>query len=102
MDWKEADPLSEIPVQTFPRSVNAPSTHPGVVEGDPVLHSVPKTFKTQVGEFVEVADHAGVLPAAIFLLQHLRDADILVMAPPTPTHRTGGKNSPEEDPSGTE
>lgn len=47
-------------------------SHPGVVEGDPVLHSASKPLETKVGKVVEVVDHGDVLPAAMFLLQHLR------------------------------
>lgn len=54
-------------------------TYPRIVEGDPVFHSVSKPLEAQVGKVVEVVDHADVLPAAIFLLQHLWSADLLLL-----------------------
>lgn len=47
-------------------------TYPGIVKGDPVFDSVAKSFKAQVGVLVKIVDHANVLPATIFLLQHLK------------------------------
>lgn len=43
-------------------------TYPGIVESDPVLHSVSKPFKAQVCKVIEVVHHADILPPAIFLL----------------------------------
>lgn len=42
--------------------------YPRIVESDPVLDSVAKSFKAQVGIFIEMIDHAYILPSSIFLL----------------------------------
>lgn len=46
-------------------------TYPWIIEGDPVLYSVAKSFKAQVSKFIEMIDHAYILPSTIFLLQDL-------------------------------
>lgn len=43
-------------------------TYPWIVESDPVLDSVAKSFKAQVGKVIEIIDHAYVLPSTVFLL----------------------------------
>lgn len=65
-----------------PALTGAPSlkpTYPGIVEGDPVFHPVSESLEAQVGKLIEVVDHADVLPAAIFLLQHLWSSDSLLV-----------------------
>lgn len=47
------------------------NTYPWIVERDPVLDSVAESFKAQVGKFIEIIDHAYILPSTIFLLQDL-------------------------------
>lgn len=43
-------------------------TYPRIIESDPVLDSVAKSLKAQVGKVVEIIDHAYILPSTIFLL----------------------------------
>lgn len=45
--------------------------YPWIVESDPVLDSVAKFLKAQVSKFIEIIDHAYILPSTIFLLQDL-------------------------------
>lgn len=42
--------------------------YPRVVESDPVLDSVAKSLKAQVGKFIKMIDHTYVLPSTVFLL----------------------------------
>lgn len=43
-------------------------TYPWIVESHPVLDSVAKFFKAQACKFIEMIDHAYILPSTIFLL----------------------------------